>query len=58
MVDSSLAMFRLISNKREWNNICYLKRPKMSRILPDFIRKDNQFSACFLFWADEYAYYI
>ena len=31
----------LISNKREWNN-CFTKN-----ILPDFICKNNRFSACF-----------
>ena len=37
----------LISNKREWNN-CFIKNaPKISRILPDFICKNNRFSPCF-----------
>ena len=31
---------------------------KISRILPDFICKNNRFSARFLFWADAYNYYI
>ena len=37
----------LVSNKREWNN-CFIKNArKISRILPDFICKNNRFSACF-----------
>ena len=37
----------LISNKRKWNN-CFIKNAhKMSRILPDFICKNNRFSAYF-----------
>ena len=28
---------------------------KLSRIVPDFICKDNRFSACFSFWADAYS---
>ena len=36
----------LISNKREWDN-CFIKNDrKISRILPDFICKNNRFSAC------------
>ena len=36
----------LISNKSEWNN-CFIKNaPKISRILSDFICKNNRFSAC------------
>ena len=46
-----------ISNKRERN--CFTKNAhKVSRILPDFICKNNRFSACFQFWADEYSYHI
>ena len=48
MVDSSLAMYHLISNKREWNNFFYLKRPKMPRILPDFV-KTTDFQLVFNF---------
>ena len=37
----------LISNKHEWNN-CFIKNThKISRILPDFICKNNRFLACF-----------
>ena len=36
----------LISNKREWNN-CFVRNAlKISRILPNFICKNNRFSAC------------
>ena len=39
----------LISNKLEWNN-CFIKNAhKIWRILPEFICKNNQFSACFNF---------
>ena len=37
----------LISNKREWNNCVIENAHKIWRILPDFICKNNQFSACF-----------
>ena len=48
MVDSQRGGYNhLISNKREWNN-CFIKNAhKISRILPDFICKNNRFSACF-----------
>ena len=37
----------LISNKRGWNN-CFIKNAhKILKILPDFICKNNRFSACF-----------
>ena len=36
-----------ISNKREWNN-CFIKdADKISKILLNFICKNNRFSACF-----------
>ena len=39
----------LIPNKPEWNN-CFIKNAhKISRILPNFICKNNLFSACFKF---------
>ena len=42
MVDKN----HLISNKRERDN-CFIKNAhKISRILPDFICKNNRFSAC------------
>ena len=42
----------------DWNN-CFIKNShKISRILPDFICKNNRFSACFQFWADAYSYHI
>ena len=48
----------LISNKREWNNWFIKNDHNISRILPDFISKNNRFSAGFEFWADEYSYHI
>ena len=42
MVDSHN---HLISNKREWNNCFIAKAYKISRILPDFICKNNRFVA-------------
>ena len=57
MVDSQRGAFynHLICNKYEWNN-CFIKTAhKISRILPDFICKNNRFSACFSFWADAYS---
>ena len=60
MVDSQRGAFynHLISNKYEWNN-CFIKNAhKISRILPDFICKNNRFSACFLFWTDAHSYHI
>ena len=45
----------LISNK----GIFFIKNAhKISRILPDFIWKNNRFSACFWLWADAYSYQI
>ena len=32
--------------------------PKISRILPNFICKNNWFSACFWLWADLYSYHM
>ena len=37
----------LISNEREWNDYFIKNTHKTSRILPDFICKNNRFSACF-----------
>ena len=37
----------LISSKRKWNNFFTKNAHKISRILPDFICKNNRFSACF-----------
>ena len=49
----------LVSNKCEWNIFCFIKNThKISRILPYFIWKNNQFSACFQFWVDAYSYPI
>ena len=48
----------LISNKREWNNWFIKNAHNISRILPNFISKNNRFSAGFEFWADEYSYHI
>ena len=40
-------ILHLISNEREWHN-CFIKNAhKISRILPDFICKNNCFSAYF-----------
>ena len=47
----------LISNKRGWNNT-FKNAHKIWRILPDFLCKNNRFSACFLFWANAYCYLI
>ena len=45
----SAELAHLIANKRKWNN-CFIKNAhKISRILPNFICKNNQFSACFNF---------
>ena len=39
----------LISNKREWNN-CFIRNAhKISRILPDFLCKNNDFQGVFNF---------
>ena len=38
----------LISNKREWNNYCFIKNVhKLSKIHPNFICENSQLSACF-----------
>ena len=39
----------LISNKCEWTNCFFKNAHKILRILPNFICKNNQFSACFNF---------
>ena len=48
----------LMPSKREWNNCFIRNAPKIRRILPDFIYKNNRFSACFQFWAEAYKYHI
>ena len=55
MIDSQRGALRrvaynhLISNKREWDN-CFIKNThKITRVLPYFVCKNNQFSAFFSF---------
>ena len=51
--------FALINLYPTSANYCFIKNThKISRILPDFICKNNWFSACFYFWADVYSYHI
>ena len=44
----------LISNKHKWSNCCIKSAHKIARILPDFICKNNRFSACFEWYSGSY----
>ena len=48
----------LIYNKRLWNNCFVNNAHKISRILTNFICKNNRFSAYFLNWVDAYSYHL
>ena len=47
MRSAELAIDHLISNKRELDDRFIKNAHKISRNLPDFICKNNRFSACF-----------
>ena len=50
--------YNLLISQRERNNWFIKNADNISRSLPDFICKNNRFSAGFEFWADEYSYHI